>query len=157
FTSQESVTGLIGNALPHTVVLAVSSLLFAVVLGIPLGVFAATRPNSIGDRISGVLSISVVTMPSYVLALFLLLLFVVMLGWLPSYGTGSFAHPLDYAKHLVLPSIAIGLGWVGYLSRLVRASMFEVLNANYIRSLRSFGLPQRRLFYRYALKNAVIP
>jgi peptide/nickel transport system permease protein len=157
FTSQQSVTGLIGAALPHTIILAISSLLLAVVVGIPLGVFAATRPNSIADRISGILSISVITLPSYVLALFLLLIFVVHFGWFPSFGTGSLAHPLDYAMHLVLPSIAIGLGWIGYLSRLVRASMFEVLNANYMRSLRAFGLPQRRLFYRYALKNAVIP
>ena len=72
-------------------------------------------------------------------------------------GAGSFSDPLDYARHLVLPATALALTWIGYIARLVRTSMLEVLGSNYIRSARAFGLRERVIFYKYALKNAVIP
>jgi peptide/nickel transport system permease protein len=157
FVSQVPVTTLIGEALPHTLILAAAGLGLAALIGIPLGVFASTRPNSIGDRMAGIVSISLITVPAYVAGLFLLLLFAVELDWFPAIGTGDFSDPVDYLKHLALPAIALALTWVGYLARLTRTSMFEVLNENHIRTARAFGLPDRRIYYKYALKNAIIP
>lgn len=157
FVSQLSVTTLIGNALPHTIVLAVAALGLAVLIGIPLGIYAATHANSWVDRIASVISVSMITLPPYVAGLFLLLLFSVYLDWLPSIGAGSFSHPVDYLKHLALPAVALAVLWVGYLARLVRTSMLEVLGTNYIRTARAFGLRDRMIFYKYALKNAIIP
>jgi len=157
FTSNESVSTLVFNALPHTVVLAISSLFLAVVVGVPLGVYAATRPNTIIDRASGVLAVSAITIPPYVAGLYLLLIFAVHFRALPAIGSGSFAHPLDYLRHLVLPSVALAITWIGYLARLVRANMLEVLGSNYIRTAKAFGLHDRKIFYRYALKNAITP
>jgi peptide/nickel transport system permease protein len=157
FVSDEKVTRLVFSALPHTIVLAVASLALAVGIGVPLGVYAATHPNTWIDRITGLLAVSCITIPPYVAGLFLVLLFAVHFHVLPAIGSGYFSHPLDYARHLVLPSIALGITWVGYFARLVRASMLEVLNANYIRTAQAFGLRQRQIFYRYALKNAIIP
>ena len=157
FVTQLPVTTLIGEALPHTIVLALSSLGLAALLGVPLGVYAATRPNTLIDRITGVVSVSFITLPAYVAGLFLLLLFAVRLEWLPAIGSGSFSDPADYVRHLILPSVALAVTWIGYLARLVRTSMLEVLNANYIRTAQAFGIRERVIFYRYALKNAIIP
>jgi peptide/nickel transport system permease protein len=157
FVSQIPVTTLIGEALPHTLILAAAGLGLAALIGIPLGVFASTRPNSIGDRLAGIVSISLITVPAYVAGLFLLLVFAVELDWFPAIGTGEFSDPVDYLKHLALPAVALALTWVGYLARLTRTSMFEVLNQNHIRTAQAFGLPDRRIYYKYALKNAIIP
>jgi peptide/nickel transport system permease protein len=157
FVSRLPVTTLIGEALPHTLILAAAGLGLAALVGIPLGVFASTRPNSIGDRLAGIVSITLITVPAYVAGLFLLLIFAVQLDWFPAIGTGDFSDPIDYLKHLALPAIALALTWVGYLARLTRTSMFEVLNQNYIRTAHAFGLPNRRIYYKYALKNAIIP
>jgi peptide/nickel transport system permease protein len=157
FVSHVTVTSLIGEVLPHTLILAAAALGLAALIGIPLGIFASTRPNSIGDRMAGIVSISLITVPAYVAGLFLLLIFSVELGWLPAIGTGDFSDPVDYLKHLALPAIALSLAWIGYLARLVRTSMFEVLNQNYIRTAQAFGLHDRRIYYKYALKNAIIP
>jgi peptide/nickel transport system permease protein len=157
FVSHVPVTTLIGNVLPHTLILAAAGLGLAALIGIPLGVFASTRPNSVGDRLAGIVSISLITVPAYVAGLFLLLVFSVELHWLPAIGTGDLSDPIDYSKHLALPAIALALTWVGYLARLTRSSMFEVLNQDHIRTARAFGLPDRQVYYKYALKNALIP
>jgi len=157
FTTRESVMGQIANVLPNTVILAVCGLLLAVLLGIPLGVLAAAHPGSWLDRVTGVASIAFTSLPTYVVGLLLLLLFAVRLHWLPAIGAGELSDPVDYARHLILPVIALALGWVGYLARLVRASLLEVLNENYIRTARSWGLKDRIVVYRFALKNALIP
>src|SRR5919109_345613 len=96
FVSGLPVTEIIGEALPHTLVLAAAALGLAALVGVPLGVFAATHPDSILDRVIAVLSISMITLASYVAGLFLLLLFAVRLGWLPAIGVGSFSDPGGY-------------------------------------------------------------
>jgi peptide/nickel transport system permease protein len=81
----------------------------------------------------------------------------VHLGWFPAIGAGRRGEPLNQFHHLILPSLAVGLGWVGYLARVVRASMLEVMGENFIRTARAFGLPRRVIVYRYALPIAVLP
>jgi peptide/nickel transport system permease protein len=157
FLSRAPVSELILDALPHTIVLAVVAMAVAALVGIPLGVYAATRPNTIIDRVTAVISVSFITMPYYIAGLFLLLLFSLHWNLFPAVGAGSFSDPVDYLRHLVLPATALALTWVGYIARLVRTSMLEVLGANYIRTARAFGVRERVVFYKYALKNAIIP
>jgi peptide/nickel transport system permease protein len=157
FVTGLPVTELIKGALPHTVVLAVAGLGLAILLGVPLGVLGATRPNSLFDRVTAFVSVSFISMPAYVAGLFLLLLFALRWPLFPAVGTGSFSDPLDYARHLVLPALALGLGWIGYFARLVRTSMLEVLSTNYVRTAYAFGIRERLIFYKYALKNALVP
>lgn len=152
-----SINKLIGSALPHTLILAISSLSLAILVGIPIGVYSATHPNSLADKILAVISISFTTIPSYVAGLFLLLIFAVQLHVLPAMGIGKTGDFLDYARHLILPSVALAITWIGYLGRLVRTSLLEVLNETYIRASRAAGLSERLVRYRYALKNALIP
>ncbi len=152
-----SISELIVAALPHTLILAWSSLSLAVLIGIPLGVYSATHPDSWLDRFTAIISISFITVPSYVGGLFLLLIFAVQFQIMPAIGLGEEGNVLDYIKHLILPATALAITWVGYLARLVRASLLEVLNQTYIRAEMAAGIPQRKIYYKYALKNAIIP
>lgn len=151
------VNELVGNALPHTLILAWSSLSLAVLTGIPLGVYSATHPDSWLDRVTALFSISFITVPSYVAGLFLLLIFAVRLQVLPAIGLGEGGDLVDYLRHLILPTVALAVTWVGYLARLVRASLLEVMNETYIRAAMAAGISQRLVLYKYALKNALIP
>ncbi len=155
--SGKAISELVRAALPHTLILAWTSLTLAVVLGIPLGIYSATHPNSWLDRFTAIISISFITVPSYVAGLFLLLIFAVNWRVMPAIGLGERGDVLDYIKHLVLPASALAITWVGYLARLVRASLLEVLNETYIRAEMAAGVPQRTIYYKYALKNAIIP
>ena len=86
------------------------------------------------DKLTGVFSVGTIAVPSFVVALYSLLIFAVGLNWLPAIGAGKAGDPVSQLQHLILPSMAVGLGWVGYLARLVRASMLEVLGENHIRT-----------------------
>jgi len=155
--TRRPLTATIGDVLPHTIILAWTSLGLAMIVGIPLGVFSASHPDSWADRLTAILSISFITIPSYVGGLIMLLIFAVELRVMPAMGVGDMNNPIDYARHLVMPSVALAIPWVGYLARLVRTSLLEVFNADYIRAARAAGLRQGRILYKYALKNALIP
>ena len=155
--SGQPISRYIGTALPHTLILAWVSLGLAVFVGIPLGVYSATHPDSWIDRVTAIFSISAITLPSYVVGLFLLLLFAVQLRVMPAMGLGEPGNVGDYARHLVLPAIALAVGWVGYLARLVRASVLETLNETYIRAAMAAGIRKNLVQYKYALKGALIP
>jgi len=155
--SNRPVAAIIGEQLPHTLALTFLGLGWAIVVGIPLGCLSAIRPGSLLDRITGIVSVSAIAVPSFIIALYSLLIFAVYLRWLPAIGAGDSSDRLDQLAHLILPSFAIGLGWVGYLARMVRASMLEVMGENHIRMARAYGLPTRRIIYVYALKLAILP
>jgi peptide/nickel transport system permease protein len=157
FFTRRPVTDIVFEALPHTIALAISSMLLATLLAIPLGVLAATRPGSALDRLLATTSIVAISIPSLIAGLGLLVVFGVQLEWFPIIGTGSFSDPLDYLHHLILPSVALAMAWTGYLARLLRASLVEELGATYIRAATAYGLDNGVIFYRYALKNAFIP
>lgn len=157
FASRLPVTEILGAALPHTIILAVTALALATLLGLPLGVYAATHPNSWIDRVTATISVSMITLPAFVAGLLLLLVFSVYLGLFPAIGAGSLSDPLDYVRHLTLPAVALAVTWIGYLARLVRTSMLDVLGTPYIRTAAAFGLAHRVVYYKYALKNALIP
>ncbi|MGG7645021.1 ABC transporter permease [Rhodovulum sp. YNF3179] len=155
--SDRSVTAIVLDRMGFTLVLVIAGLGWAVALGIPLGCLAAVRPNTWLDRVTGVLSVGTIAVPSFLVSIWALLIFAVTLGWLPAIGAGDPGDPWDQAQHLVLPAFAIGLSWVGYLARMVRASMLEVMGETYIRSAHAFGLPPRRVVFRYALRVAILP
>ena len=155
--SNRPVIDVVFEQLPHTLALIAGGISWSVALGIPLGCWAAVARGSLADRIVGVLSVAVIAVPSFVIAIYALLIFAVTLRWLPAIGAGEAGDLGDQLIHLILPSLAVGLGWVGYIARMVRASMLEVLEASHIRTARAFGLPDRVITYRYALSIAILP
>lgn len=155
--SNRPVLDIVLGQLPYTIALAMAALGWAVLFAVPLGCVSAVRPNSGFDRISSVLSVAAIAIPSFVVALYLLLLFAVTLRMFPALGAGRPGDWLDQAHHLVLPAFAVGLGWVGYLARLVRAAMLEVMGENHIRAARAFGVPEARIVIAYALPIAILP
>ncbi len=155
--TKRPVAEIVFGQLPYTLWLIFTAITFAALIGIPLGCYSALHRNTLIDRITGVLSIACITAPAFVVALFSLLIFAVWLQWFPAVGAGEKGDFLDQLSHIVLPAFAIGLSWIGYLARLVRASMLEVMGENHIRTARAYGLPERVVVYRYALKLAVLP
>lgn len=156
FITQLPVMSLILSVLPNTVILTLVSLLIAVLVGLPLGIAAAVRQDRWADRVINLISVSFVTLPAYVVGLLLLIVFAVSMHLLPAIGNGNAGDPVDYARHLILPALALALSWAGYFTRLVRSSMLEVLAQDHIRTARALGL-RNRIIYAYAAKNAVIP
>ena len=151
------VAATVFGQLPYTLWLILTAIIGAMMIGIPLGCYSALHRNSLADRISGIISVACITAPAFVVALYSLLIFAVWLKWFPAVGAGDKGDFWDQVSHLVLPAFAIGLSWVGYLSRLVRASMLEVLGDNHIRTARAYGLKENTVVFRYALKLAVLP
>jgi peptide/nickel transport system permease protein len=155
--SDRSVALTVMDRMGFTLALVVAGLGWAVLLGVPLGAMAAVRPNSWFDRVTGVLSVGTIAIPSFLVSIWALLLFALTLGWLPAIGAGDPGDPWDQFTHLILPAFAVGLSWVGYLARMVRASMLEVMGETYIRAANAFGLPPNRVVYGYALRVAILP
>ncbi|MDW9358601.1 ABC transporter permease [Sinorhizobium meliloti] len=153
--SRRPVSEIVFEQLPYTIELIVSSILWAVAVAVPLGCYSAVRRNSLVDQVAGVMTVATIAVPSFVMAVYTLLIFAVNLRWLPAIGAGDGFR--DRLIHLILPSLAIGIGWVGYISRLVRASLLEVLSENHVRMARSFGIPEWRIVARYALPIAILP
>jgi peptide/nickel transport system permease protein len=154
--SGRPILSMVLEVLPYTITLTFSAIGLAVLIGIPLGCYAAPHPNTLGDRIAAILSVSFIAMPSFVVAIYLLLIFSIWLDWLPVLGTGS-GDILDRLARLVLPALSLALGWIGYIARLIRSSLLEVLGEAYIRTSRAYGISESKIVYKYALKNAAVP
>jgi peptide/nickel transport system permease protein len=150
YRSGSSIAGEIARRLPATLLLASVSMAMAVAVGLPLGVLAALKRGSWLDTASRLLALVGAAVPSYVMALLLMLLFAVKLGWLPAIGYGS-------PKNLILPAVALSFGVMAQLMRLTRATMLEALNQDYIRTARAKGLGERVVTWRHALRNALLP
>ena len=155
--SGRPVAGLIGDVISYTITLTVSAIGLAVLTGIPMGIFAATHRGTVLDNILAFISVAFIAVPAFVIAIFLLLIFAIWLNWLPVLGTSKSGDLLDEFRRMILPTLALALGWVGFIARLVRTSMLEVMGENYIRTSRAYGLSERLITYKYALKNACIP
>jgi peptide/nickel transport system permease protein len=136
--------------IPYTVRMAVAATLVAVVLGIALGSIAAMHHQSLLDYGTMIVALAGVSLPSFWFGLVLILIFSLHLRWLPPTGADSLAH-------LILPAVTLGSSAAAIIARLTRSSMLEVLRQDYVRTARAKGLPDRRMVYRHALKNAMIP
>lgn len=145
-----TVNQLIGQALPVSALNGALALLLALGLGIPLGVWAALRAGSWTDRALMLLAGLGLAVPKYVVAPLLVLLFAVTLHWLPAGGWGE-------ADNVVLPAIALALPNLAYCARLTRASMLDVLGAEYLAAARARGLSEARLLFAHALRPALVP
>lgn len=155
--SGKRVTAIVGAVIPYTFILTFTSIALAVITGVPLGCYAATHRGSTIDHALAFVSVAFIAIPSFVIAIFLLLLFSTTLNWLPVLGAGESGNWGDQATRLILPTISLSLGWIGFIARLVRSAMLEVMGEAYIRTSRAYGLPANLILYKYALKNACIP
>jgi peptide/nickel transport system permease protein len=141
-----------------TALLALYALTLSVIIAIPAGVIAAVRANSPLDRLLMVVSISGVAIPSFFFGILLILLFAVVLGWLPSGGYVDIGDdPAQHFKYMFLPSLALGFSAAGLLARLVRSTMLDVLNEDYVRTAYAKGLRERHIVLLHAFRNALIP
>lgn len=155
--SGRPVLDLVLDVFPYTLSLTAASIGLAVLLGVPLGCYAATHPGGRFDQISAIVSVAFIAMPNFVVAVFLVLIFSVWLHWLPVLGVGRGGGWGDAVLRLILPALSLALSWIGYIARLLRASLLEVLGEAYIRTARAYGVPELRIVYRNALKLAAIP
>lgn len=142
------------DRMPRTLTLTVVTLMIAFGLGIPLGIMAATHQNRWQDHVSMVLALIGVAIPNFWLALLLVLLFSVKLGWLPAMGVGT---GLVGLKYYILPAISNCAGALANCARQTRSSMLDVIRADYITTARSKGVPENVVIVKHALKNALIP
>lgn len=154
--TQRPVRSIVFEQLPYTIVLILTAITWAVLVAVPLGCYSAMRRDSVVDKVIGVMAVGTIAIPSFVMAIYALLIFAVGLKWLPAIGAGS-GDFWDSLRHLILPAFVVGIGWVGYISRIVRASMLEVLGETHVRMARSFGLSERRIVAFYALPLAILP
>ncbi len=155
--SKRPVMDMILEVFPKTLLLGAIAIGGALVFGIALGCLAVVWRDTWVDRFLAIISVSMISVPSFVVAIYLLLIFAVWLGWLPAIGAGEEGDLWSQFKAIILPAFAIGITWVGYLARLIRASLLEVMGANHIRTARAFGLPERKILLRYALRIAIVP
>jgi peptide/nickel transport system permease protein len=159
YSSRQPVTTLIGQRLPITAQIALTALLLIVVIGIPLGIFSALHKDRAVDQTVRVVSLFGISVPSFVIGILLVLVF----GWyfpglMPYEGFVSLHDDfLGSLKTTVLPALALALAQVGIVARLTRSSMLEVVNQEYITAARAFGVSERELIWRDALRNALLP
>jgi peptide/nickel transport system permease protein len=147
-------------ALQNTLILLVSSLTLALIIALPAGIYAATRPYSVADYSINLAAFAGISMPPFWLGILLIMVFAVVLGWLPAGGTAdaSGASGLwESLKFLILPVAALTIAGVGGHTRYMRASMIETLRQDYIRTARAKGLTENRIVLHHALRNALIP
>jgi len=152
------VTEALFDRVQPTGLLTLYSLSLAILIAIPSGVIAAVRPNSLADRLLMVMSISGAAIPGFFFGILLILLFAVVLGWLPSGGyVGIGDDPVQHFRYMAMPAVALGFSSAGLLARLVRSAMLDVLHQDYVRTAYAKGLRERHVVLKHALRNAAIP
>jgi peptide/nickel transport system permease protein len=163
------VSTLIAERFPATLELAVAAAVIALVVGVPLGVYAALKRGGFGSQVVMTASLLGVSLPTFLIGILLILVFAVVLKWLPSFGRGDTVAlfgsgawttgllTLDGWKHLVLPAITLSVFQLALILRLVRAEMLEVLRTDYVKFARARGLTDRAVYFGHALKNTLVP
>jgi ABC-type dipeptide/oligopeptide/nickel transport system permease component len=178
FRYADPVIGLIGERLPATIELAVTSMLIAVLIGVPLGVWAGAKPNSWADNLGSVFGFFGISMPSFWLGIMLILIISGYFNWLPSSGrstygvaqgfetgfyishgllTGNMIAAWDGIKYIIMPAIALGTGMMGLVMRVTRSSVIEIMSEDYVRTARAKGLAENSVLWRHVLRNALVP
>lgn len=153
---KQDVSDLILARLPVTFELILFSVLLAVAVAIPLGVYQAYRRDTRGDYAGSLFALIAVSSPVYFTAILGVLVFAVGLGVLPAFGRGG-PDLLDQARHLLLPAVTLALGMIALTSRMTRSAMIEVLSSDFIEAARAKGLPERTVVVKHGLRNALIP
>lgn len=150
YLQKTEVSELIMSRLPATLLLMAGAIICELLLGITMGIIAALWRNSRTDRILTLVSFTSVSAPQFVVGILLLYVFAVKLHWAPIGGYGTFAH-------LVLPALTLGILGAGWYARMMRSSMIDVLEKDYIRTARSKGLSRTRILFRHVMPNALLP
>jgi peptide/nickel transport system permease protein len=150
YTQKTEVITLIMARLPATLLLMAAGIAVEVALGLIVGIIAALHRGGPIDRLVMTACFVGVSAPQFVVALLLLYVFALMLGWFPMSGFGT-------ASHLVLPALTLGVLGAGWYARMVRSAMIDVLNQDYVRTARAKGISERRVIFRHALPNALLP
>jgi peptide/nickel transport system permease protein len=176
--SHEQVTTEIAERLPNTIELAIAAMIFAILIGVVAGIISATKQYSIADYSVMGIALFGISMPVFWLGIMLMMIFGVFLGWLPIGGridllipfnritgfmvfdsiiTGNGAALISVLRHLILPAIALGTIPMAIIARTTRSSMLEILRQDFIRTERAKGLSERKVIYKHAIRNAMIP
>ena len=150
FRNREPVISSIAQRYLATIELAVAAILFSLLIAVPLGVIAAVRRGRVTDRSIGLFTLLGVSLPNFTLGPLLILFFSIYLGWLPVSGR-------DGLLHLILPAITLGSGMAAITTRMVRSSMLEEIEQDYVRTARAKGLSEKTVLFRHALRNGLIP
>lgn len=150
WNTNADIAASIAERLPRTFSLSLATLLISVGIGIPLGIIASVNQGRIGDNISMFIALVGISIPSFWLAMLLVILFSVKLGWLPPFGIGGI-------KYYILPALAGCTGGIANFARQTRSSMLDVIRSDYITTARSKGMPESIVVLKHALKNALIP
>jgi peptide/nickel transport system permease protein len=158
FFFKKNVTELIAQRLEPTLALGTCTILFAIVVAVPIGVMAAYKQGSVFDRIVMGFAVIGFSVPGFVIGYCLIYVFAIELGWLPVQGYIRIGVNFwQFLERMVLPSITLSVGFIALISRITRASVLEVLNEDYIRTARAKGLSNRIVLMRHALRNAAVP
>ena len=160
------VSDLILERLPATIELALTAAVLALLIGVPMGVYTGIRRNGVLARAFMIFSLVGVSLPTFLIGILLILVFAVVLGWLPSFGRGDVVHfshwttgflTVNGLRSLVLPAITLGMFQMTLIMRLVRSDMMEVLRSDYVKFARARGLSERVINFGHALKNTLVP
>lgn len=153
--ARDTVARIVGSRLPITLALTAYAVLIMLIIGIPLGILSAVYRSGAVDMSSSLLTLIAASVPPYVSAVVLIVLFAVTLGWFPALGAGS--GGLDRLHHLTLPAIALALSAIAIISRVTRVSMIEALAADYVETARIRGFSGPRIVLKHALRSALVP
>ncbi len=164
WTYKVPVTELLAQRIPASIILAVTSLLFAWGIAIPLGVLAAIHKDSLFDRLSALLAYAALSIPEFFLALLAVFL-AARTGWFPTGGLTAINHEflspfgqlLDYAYHLILPTVVLGVGMIAGVMRIMRANFLDYMRAEFVNTARAKGLPEGKVMFKHVLRNAINP
>lgn len=155
--STRPVAVMIASRYPYTLILAIAGMLIAVMISLVAGTVAAVKNNSVFDYASVTFALLGVSMPDFWKGMMLMILFALVLRWLPASGAGDSIFSIDGLRHLILPALTLGLGSAAYLTRLTRSTLLEVLHEDYINTARSKGLRESAVVLKHALRNALVP
>lgn len=156
--TNQPVLELIAQKLPVTIQLAVMSMIFALLIGVPMGILAAVKKNSILDYVANIAALSGLSVPNFWLGIMLILLVSVNLGWLPASGYESiFVDPVRSLQTMVMPAFVLGNALAATLMRHTRSAMLSVLSSDYIRTARAKGLTPRQVILSHSFRNALLP
>ncbi len=150
WTSGEPALRLLAQRFPATLKLVLTALSIAILLGLPAGVWAATRSDTWVDRSLRFLSVLGISAPTFWIGIMLILVFSVTLGWLPSAGAESW-------RHYILPGLTLAFYRIAFFLRMIRSTLLDILSQDYVRTARAKGLAERVVVYKHALRNALIP
>lgn len=151
------ISGDLKRALPYTLELTATGIIFGALLGIPLGIYTALRRNALPDYLGRTFSLAGLSFPTFYLGILLMLLFAIKLRLFPVVGGGDIHNLGDNLYHLFLPALTLGLIMTAYITRVARSSVLNVLSEDYVTTARSKGVKERVVIYKHVLKNALLP